>query len=71
MHTSEGGMIRLETLKPSSSSSFSVRVFRAYPLVEIRQTVPCQAIRGSSISVRPDSRLTFPESLVGKHRSRF
>ena len=37
--------------KPSSSSNFSVRAFRAYPLIEIRQTVPCRAIRGNSISV--------------------
>ena len=32
--------------KPSSSSNISIRAFRAYPLVEIRQTVPCRAIRG-------------------------
>ena len=37
--------------KPSSSSNFSIRAFRAYPLIEIRQTVPCRAIRGNSISV--------------------
>ena len=37
--------------KPSSSSNFSIRVFRAYPLIQIRQTVPCPAIRGNSISV--------------------
>ena len=55
---SEGAMIRLETLielkfvnSSCSSSNFSIRVFRAYPLVEIRQTVPCRAIRGSSIRV--------------------
>ena len=42
---SEGGMIRL------SSSDLSIRAFRAYPLIEIRQTVPCRAIRGDSISV--------------------
>ena len=57
----EGGMIRLETLielkcldSRFSSSNFPIRVFRAYPLIEIRQTVPCRAsraIRGSSISV--------------------
>ena len=34
-----------------SSSNFSIRVFRADPLVEIRQAVPCRAIRGDSISV--------------------
>ena len=37
--------------KPSSSSNFSIRAFRAYPPIEIRQTVPCRAIRGNSISV--------------------
>ena len=37
--------------KPSSSSDLSIRVVRAYPLFEVRQTVPCRAIRGSSISV--------------------
>ena len=34
-----------------SSSNLSFRVVRAYPLIEIRQTVPCRAIRGNSISV--------------------
>ena len=37
--------------KPSSSSNLSIRAFRAYPLIEIRQTVPGRAIRGNSISV--------------------
>ena len=37
--------------KPSSSSDLSIRAFRAYPLVEFRQTGPCRAIRGTSISV--------------------
>ena len=37
--------------KPSSSSDFSIRAFRAYPLIETKQTVPCRAIRGTSISV--------------------
>ena len=37
--------------KPSSSSNFSIRASRAYPLVEVRQTVLCRAIRGDSISV--------------------
>ena len=41
---SEGGMIGLEL-------KFSIRAFRACPLVEIRQAVPCRAIRGNSISV--------------------
>ena len=36
---------------PSSSSNFSIRVVRAYPLLKIRQTVPCRAIRGICISV--------------------
>ena len=31
--------------KPSSSSNFSIRAFRAYPLI---QKVPCRAIRGNS-----------------------
>ena len=42
------------TGKPSSSSNFSIRVFRAYPLIETRQTVPRRAIReirGASTSV--------------------
>ena len=29
----------------------SIRVVRAYPLVEIGQTAPCRVIRGNSISV--------------------
>ena len=37
--------------RTSSSSNFSIRAFRAYPLIEIRQTVPCRSIRGNSISV--------------------
>ena len=37
--------------EPSSSSNLSIRVFRAYPLSELSQTVPRRAIRGSSISV--------------------
>ena len=44
---SEGGMIRLETLielKPQFENFELV-------LIEIRQTVPCRAIRGDSISV--------------------
>ena len=57
-HVSEGGMMRLETLielkfhnSSFSSSNFSIRAFRACPLIKIRQTVPCRAIRGNSISV--------------------
>ena len=37
--------------KPSSNSTFSIRAFRAYPPVEIRQTVSCRAIRAERISV--------------------
>ena len=45
--------VELEFLSSSfSSSNFSIRAFRAYPLVEIRQTVPCRAIRGDGISVK-------------------
>ena len=41
-------LIELEFLNSSfSSSNFSIRAFRD-PLVEIRQTVPCRAIRGKS-----------------------
>ena len=58
----EGGMIRLEFLNSSfSSSNFSIRAFRAYPLIEVRQTVPCRAIRGNGIS--DDS--TLPPSEKG------
>ena len=46
--------------KPSSNSNFSIRAFRACPLIEIRQTVPCRAIRGNSISVNG----TLPPSYV-------
>ena len=44
---SEGGR---HGWKPSSSLNLSIRVFRAYPLIDIRQTVPCRAIRGNSSS---------------------
>ena len=37
--------------KPASSSRLSIRVVRAYPLIEIRQAAPCRAIRGNRISV--------------------
>ena len=56
---SEGGMMRSETLvelnllnSTSSSSNFSIRSFRAYSLVDIRQTVPCRAMRGKSSDSR-------------------
>ena len=55
---SEGGMIWLEALielkfinSIRSSSNLSIRAFRSYPLIEIRQAVLCRAIRGDSISV--------------------
>ena len=55
---SEGGMLRLEALielkflnYSFSSSNFSIRAFRAYPLTEARQAATHRAIRGSSISV--------------------
>ena len=55
----EGGMIRLETLielkslnSSFSSSNCSIRVVRAYPLVELRQTAPCRAFRGKSSDSR-------------------
>ena len=51
----EGGMLRLETLielkfvdSIFSSSNLWIRVFRACPLVDIRQTVPCRAMRDKS-----------------------
>ena len=34
-----------------SNSNFSIRAFPAYPLIGIRQTVPCRAIRADGISV--------------------
>ena len=71
---SEGGMIRFETLielkclnSSFSNSNFSIRAFRAYPLIETRQMVPCRAIRGNSISVNsalPPSQL-FSAPSVG------
>ena len=58
MGYSEGGTLRLETLielklfnSSFSSSNCLVRVVRACPLIEIRQTVPCRANRGNSLSV--------------------
>ena len=55
---SEWGTMQLEVLvelkfldSSFSSSPFSIRAFRASPLNEIRQIVPCRAVRGSSISV--------------------
>ena len=35
-----------------SSSNLLIRAFRAYPLIEIRPTVPCRAIRGNSSDSR-------------------
>ena len=34
-----------------SSSNCSILIVRAYPLTEIRRTVPCRAVRGNGISV--------------------
>ena len=39
------------SIRAFSNSNFSIRAFRAYPLIEIRQRVPCRAIRGNNISV--------------------
>ena len=36
---------------PHGAQNFSIRAFRACPLVEIRQALACRAIRGNSISV--------------------
>ena len=57
--------------KPSSSSNWSIRAFRAYPLIEIRPNVPCRTIRGSSISVNSTSQAFESGGLWsgGKHRS--
>ena len=46
--------------KPSSSWNFSIRVFRARPLIEIRQTAPCRAIRGNSLSVNSTLPPSYP-----------
>ena len=55
------GMIRLETL---IELNFLIRAFRAYPLIEIRQAIPCRAIRGNDISVNgtlpPPHRCRWP-----------
>ena len=37
--------------RPSSSSNCSILVVRAHPLIELRQIIPCRAIRGNRISV--------------------
>ena len=44
----QGGMIRSETL---IELKFSIRGFRVYSPIELRQTIPCRAIRDNSISV--------------------
>ena len=69
---SEAGMIRLEPLielkfidSSFSSSTCSTRVFRAYPLIEIRQALPCRGVRGRSISVGS----TLPPPLVDSLRT--
>ena len=50
--------------QPSSSSNFSILVFRACPLIEIRQTAPRRATRDNSISVNSTLPLLKP-SLSG------
>ena len=52
--------------EPSSNSNLSIRVVRAYPLIETRQTAPCRAIRGNSISVNT----TLPPSYWRSSRTR-
>ena len=47
--------------KPSSRSDLSVRAFRAYPLIGIRQPFPCRAIQADCISV--NSTIPTPECL--------
>ena len=61
--SSEGGMMRLETLielkflnSSFSSPNVSFRAFRACPLIETRQIVPCRAIRGKSSDSRQQYR---------------
>ena len=60
LRSSEGGMMRLETLIELKLLN-SIRVVQACPLVEIRQTAPCRAIRGDSISVSS----TLPPLKIG------
>ena len=55
---------------PSSSSNLSIRVFRAYPLIENNQTVIYRAIRADSISTNstpPPSQFVS----VGQRRTQF
>ena len=54
-----GNSLATQTTKRSNERSKQERAFRAYPLIEIRQTVPCRAIRGNSVSVNR----TLPPSL--------
>ena len=51
-------MIRLETL--IELKFLNSIYFRAYPLIEIGQAIPCRAIRGISISVSS----TLPPSYI-------
>ena len=80
----KGGMTRLETLielkfinSSFSSSNCSIRAFRACPLNESRQTVPCRAIRGKSSDSRQQHLIQqYPPSLLevvprnGNHRKK-
>jgi hypothetical protein len=59
-------LIELRFLNSSfSSSDSSFRAFRAHPLVEIGQAVPCRAIRGNTTSVNS----TLPPSHTSSHDS--
>ena len=49
-------MIRLENL---IELIFSIRAFRAYYLLEVRQTVPCRAIRADNLSQQDPPPLLF------------
>ena len=72
---SEGGMIRLERLIELKcinsrflSSNCSIRAFRTYPLVEIRQTFLGRTIRGKSSDSRQQHlRQQYPPPLPKVH----
>ena len=56
--------------KPSSSSNLSIRVFRAYPLIESSQTAPCRAIRGDGISANSTLPPLLTVHLLRRRRGR-
>ena len=68
-----GGTMRLETLielefvsSSFSSSNFSIRAFRACPLIESREAAPCRAIRGKSSDSRQHHlSQQYPPPLLG------